>query len=864
MLKKVTKITLLTIALSSLVVLLTLKGTKTLKKLIENKVKKQALNLGLNISTVSISEIGLTHAIITNLKIKNSVEIPLIKIEYSLSDLIKKGDVEKISISGLKLNTTLTDENKFVVKGFENIQKSTNSKVNSDSNKIPKIILKSCAVILTARKQTFTIPFDFHLTNSDSGFSVYLKTHTNFFEGEVKGTLSDFANGNLSLKLEKIYNQFFIDKLLNNKNITLNGLTTLKGKIVLKNGKLNNSILTVNGENHNLNFNNRLYINNFSFKATANISDGFQLSDFKLIGNFQKCNLQNSITLTQGEVQLNGNSIKHILFALKADFPIKLQLFLNGEINNLQSNLEIKSNITANLQKGVFNIKDNKISIEKPMTTKGEFVYNNNKINGTINLNLPTSFMLQEKTIKSKTLKGKLKIKGNINKLQTLLTLTGKNIKVKSKELKHFKCKLLKINSSVILEHQQLKSIGGIFKVKNLNLTTTDNIEIENCQMELPFSKNTIKNGFFNVKKITTTDIYLTNIKGQLSLTNQNKIAFKGSGLLPVPPLVLQFNGNITPTKENVIFAKFSIPETKLSTYTSFSKLSPDLDNLLLKGVITLNGNASVNTLFNVKSSAILTLNNMFIKDTKETFSIEKLNTQIKFQDFINFKSKPSQTLTFESAGNQTIKVQNGLVLFSVINDTSVLIEKTKFNFCKGSIFTSGFFLSPENTDLQVDVYCQKLSLPSLLNTALGEEKAKGSGTVTGIIPIKVTDGNIFFEKSFLHSVPGETGHLQIEDGKDLTGGVILAEEAIKNFEYKWARIDFETNNNNLNLILRLDGKPSDKLPLVYDDKTGDFVKAPNNGKHVELQGLKLDLKFIDIDINRLLKEQKRLNISGN
>jgi hypothetical protein len=203
-------------------------------------------------------------------------------------------------------------------------------------------------------------------------------------------------------------------------------------------------------------------------------------------------------------------------------------------------------------------------------------------------------------------------------------------------------------------------------------------------------------------------------------------------------------------------------------------------------------------------------------------------------------------------------------VLISVINDTSVLIEKTKFNFCKGSIFTSGFFLSPENTDLQVDVYCQKLSLPSLLNTALGEEKAKGSGTVTGIIPIKVTDGNIFFEKSFLHSVPGETGHLQIEDGKDLTGGVILAEEAIKNFEYKWARIDFETNNNNLNLILRLDGKPSDKLPLVYDDKTGDFVKAPNNGKHVELQGLKLDLKFIDIDINRLLKEQKRLNISGN
>ena len=96
------------------------------------------------------------------------------------------------------------------------------------------------------------------------------------------------------------------------------------------------------------------------------LSDNFQLSNFTFNCNFEKSKLQNSVVLKDGELQLKGNSINSILFSLNkcsVDLPLKLKLSANGEINNVLSNVEVKGNLSAKMNKGIYLINNSKIEI---------------------------------------------------------------------------------------------------------------------------------------------------------------------------------------------------------------------------------------------------------------------------------------------------------------------------------------------------------------------------------------------------------------------------------------------------------------------------------------------------------------------
>jgi hypothetical protein len=114
--------------------------------------------------------------------------------------------------------------------------------------------------------------------------------------------------------------------------------------------------------------------------------------------------------------------------------------------------------------------------------------------------------------------------------------------------------------------------------------------------------------------------------------------------------------------------------------------------------------------------------------------------------------------------------------------------------------------------------------------------------------------GTIRFGDGFLFSTPGDGGTISLSGTEKLTEGIPpntpqfaqleLAREALKDFDYKWAKVALATEGDNMVLRMQLDGKPANPLPFVYKKNLGSFVKMKEGGQSSVFQGIRLDVNF--------------------
>jgi hypothetical protein len=107
---------------------------------------------------------------------------------------------------------------------------------------------------------------------------------------------------------------------------------------------------------------------------------------------------------------------------------------------------------------------------------------------------------------------------------------------------------------------------------------------------------------------------------------------------------------------------------------------------------------------------------------------------------------------------------------------------------------------------------------------------------------------DIRFENAYLYTAPNTEGELKVIEAKGLDQAMnqnqmLLVREALKDYRYEWASLQFDTSNGDFLLKLNMDGKPADLLPFRFDTQTASFVYDPESpGTH--LQGLKLKTNF--------------------
>ena len=225
-------------------------------------------------------------------------------------------------------------------------------------------------------------------------------------------------------------------------------------------------------------------------------------------------------------------------------------------------------------------------------------------------------------------------------------------------------------------------------------------------------------------------------------------------------------------------------------------------------------------------------------------------------------RSAPKQEFHFEKARFGGLNITDGNIEFQIESATSFFIERGCFGWCDGNVYTQAMRISPGINDYNLTLFCDRLKLAMILEQ-FGTVNAKGNGTVNGRLPVIINNGKIRFNDGFLFSTPGQGGAIRLTGTEILTAGIPadtpqyaqieLAIEALKDYDYDWAKLNLRTEGENLLLRLQFDGKPARPLPFVYNKDIGGFAKVEAGGKGSVFQGINLDVNF-KVPLDKILK----------
>ncbi|THB76085.1 MAG: hypothetical protein D3926_18735 [Desulfobacteraceae bacterium] len=270
-----------------------------------------------------------------------------------------------------------------------------------------------------------------------------------------------------------------------------------------------------------------------------------------------------------------------------------------------------------------------------------------------------------------------------------------------------------------------------------------------------------------------------------------------------------------------------------------------------------------------IKSGLDFKISNTRLEWPDKALVMEDINSKVAISDLLNLQSKPSQVLDIGRIQMNDFHLTDARLAFGIESPSSVLVEQMKVNWCNGQVSSEAFRVPDQNGQYLLTLHCDRLELSKLLDQ-VGAFKAQGSGTVNGRIPVSYNKGEISFDKGFLFSTPGTHGRILIENTDHLLDGIPqgtvqynqldLASEALKDYGYEWARLEFNSQKDLLHLNLQFDGQPTNPvLPFEFKQSVGSFVRVDSSSPGSKFQGIKLDVN-VKIPFNQVLKFGNQFN----
>ena len=373
----------------------------------------------------------------------------------------------------------------------------------------------------------------------------------------------------------------------------------------------------------------------------------------------------------------------------------------------------------------------------------------------------------------------------------------------------------------------------------------------------------------------TVSDIFVDNMDlGAVKGTWKQKflgILFDGSyDTNIIPGFGLDFKGKSGLFDDNEFMAALSFENRSYEPFVPFdlNKLIPAAKDIQIDGHFDIMGDLFYDK-FGIKSSVFGRFSDGVIRMPENDITMRGINGSISMTDLLQLKSAPKQRIEFSEAVFGGINIQNGYVQYQIESPESYLIEKSGFNWCNGNIETLSLRIVRGVSDYDLTLFCDRLNLAMILEQ-FGAADAAGIGTVNGRIPLRYKNGQLTFNNGFLFSTPGDGGTIRVKGTERLTAGIDpnspqftqieLAREALKNYDYKWAKLNLETQGEDLLLKLKFDGKPTNPLPFVYKKEIGGFAKVEAGGQGSVFQGINLDLNF-RLPLDKILQYQDVFNM---
>jgi len=371
--------------------------------------------------------------------------------------------------------------------------------------------------------------------------------------------------------------------------------------------------------------------------------------------------------------------------------------------------------------------------------------------------------------------------------------------------------------------------------------------------------------GTLTIKQLQWQKKSLGSIKATLNQTLNHKKTgggiFTGNYFSTIAPnLTAALSGKLSLSSLTDYRAEtnFRISRYKTGAAIDITRFLPQAEGFTFSGELSMNAGLTIfpNGMRGQLQSEI--------KDTRielkeKGLILEGVDVQMNIPDLPDLRSSPGQVFSFKKAALGNLKFNNGKIKFQIESAQSFLIETGEFGWCKGRVDTPAIRIKAGVEDYSGVLYCDRLKFSMLLNQ-LGDVTANGQGTVNGRLPMRFVNNKISFQDGFLYSTPGQGGTIQIMSssfgqadipGNAQTAQIELAREALKDYTYKWVRLNLTTQGELLKARLQTDGKPASPLPFIYNKKLGAFTRV-KAGAGSRFQGIRLDVNF-SLPLNKIL-----------
>ncbi len=302
--------------------------------------------------------------------------------------------------------------------------------------------------------------------------------------------------------------------------------------------------------------------------------------------------------------------------------------------------------------------------------------------------------------------------------------------------------------------------------------------------------------------------------------------------------------------QEDGIQAEVDLPSYQTTQNVDLGRFIPEASGVMVAGRFAASSKIQFKD-GSFQGKAQLKLDQGSLTIDEHDLHLNDIDMTLQIDDLVALKSAPQQRLSVTQLQVGDIIAENLEVDFQLENAQTLFLEKVGLEWCRGTINTAALRITTGKEDYEVVLFCDRLDLAIILEQ-LGIVEAGGHGTVNGKLPIRWLDGNLSFENGFLYSTPGQSGNIRMKGADTFLAGVPpgtpqhtqldIATEALKDYNYQWARLSVESNDDILLLKLQMEGKPNRLLPFAYDQQLGQFQRIAGEGQ--------ADFKGIGIDLN--------------
>ena len=816
-------------------------------------------NTGIEDFTCNVRNIGFTGADLASLRIGNGEHTALsaetVRIDYSLPGLYRK-HIKKVVLSGIELRCTVKD-GKFALPGFD-LQKFLDQLPSAPSSadasrpfSVGSIEIRNAAVICIRGKRGFRLPVEFEIVPETPDWKILNCVLRIYPRGQeilfIINIHLDKNKVHLEFDADDVHLERFADFAKLVPELILSGETDIKGDAVVQLDPFELSLASVRCE----------------FR-----DDGSAYKNFKLGKNAP---LQIEIHGTGGKEW--RISVSPVLCLLPSFSP------LPSEISDMRCDLKI----TQSAMEGSGNFKlvfphfseegQGRFEMPDPLEADGNFFASfaeNGKwefgvtvLDRSVSFPAQCKFSINHFNIVSGMPKFDIFGKGEHAKGKVEYSLILSDISATADTT------VIRIPSLSVRGNANFGDVDGVVKVSGAGVASPG-LDINGIYGTVPLKwpcKEPGPEGKISVKAFQLEEQDIGSLRGSVQ-QNKSGFVFKGAHHSKfIPGLTLNFTGKHLFAPENGRKEEDHGTEIRFASHHTIApdidleRFSPYAEGIMLNGELEINGEfVSGNKGMRCSLNSSLSHANLLFRE--KDVAVEGIDLSFSMPDLFQAHSAPGQQFSFKKASFGGFILNDGRVEFQIESDGSFFIEKSSVRWCKGNVGFQTLRISPGIADYDLTLYCDRLNLAMILEQ-LGTGNVEGEGTVNGRIPVRLKDGKIRFSDAFLFSTPGQGGTIHLTGAEMLFAGIPkntpqyaqidLAREALKEFDYKWAKLSLTTEGEDLKVGLQFDGKPARPLPFIYKKEMGGFARVEAGSKGSHFQGIRLNVN-LGLPLDKILR----------